>query len=1091
MKSSEFEPNKLERTVDEQLTISSQVLPMDRHRDSVMEKVNANETVIVVGETGSGKTTRMPIYLMEKYPNKKIAITSPRVLPAISVSEYVAKQKGCQIGEEIGVITRDTKEVSNKTQVTFMTDGILLSMLRNDPMLLELDVVMVDEAHERSLNIDFSLGLLKRAQKLRKEKGESELKIVVASATIEEEKFANYFEESPVAKVEGRLFPVDLEYIEVGDHVDYTEEAGLLAKRIIDKGEDGDILIFMPGEEEINKTIDFINKFVSSDDAEVLPLFGAMNPKDQKKIFIKNGKRKIIVSTNIAETSVTIDGVKHVIDSGFLKQKEYNPETGIDALSLTKASKANLNQRMGRAGRTAPGKCYRLISKEEFESREDFQKPEIQRFDLGEVVLKMKDMGIKDVEGFDFVDNPSKERLHDAVTNLQKLEALDKNGDITAIGREMVRLQLRPDLARMLIEAKHVGCLEEMIDICAMMSASKQVFIRPRKTDNPNEHAENMRKLGNQDNLRVGDSDVLTLLNVWKQWEESNYSMSFAFDHLLNVKALKEVGLTRMQLLRALGEVGSSAENMEGELDKTKIVKCLLVGMPDSIFYSNDNGYHYDPTADLPYLEGTQIFPGSSLFKRGGKLILAMNINKSEKEISNGYGGKFTKTAIYARTCHKISLEELKAVAPSLVEEKLSGLPVRSMGSSYQNYNILINGKIVWQDFRKIEDFISYQDIYVLLPNIYRSNEEAVREFNNLSARSGGEFSRLDYDFINKFYQNVINDNNIKTDEDVTSHEDLFSFNLNGYISEEKIKEIENDSPEKMSFGDRVYKVNYQEIGYLSPYAYINLENKEDVETVLEYDFPIFPRMKRFFFRFDFKEFDNLNSLRKCLEEGRNRKVYSEYDDDNYIPYSKETSRTTLADAFKVKNEKNNSNGNGGNKPAAEIKPKQEQKPIEKEVMTPERKTEFLLSLEDVKLILSNLKGVINGLPERKDDEKKAKQKYLDRLKEINSNCNGLLKKLNENVESDVERIDGIISDFKNSIKVLVKNLTENKNLADKFMSSFTHVQKELIKSAKSNDVEIDDVLRDKISKTAFDIAFKEGRLITKDEADEIMIDLV
>ncbi len=1089
-----------------QPVILDNVLPMDRSRDSVMEMIDNNKTVIVVGETGSGKTTRTPIYLMEQYPDKKIAVTSPRVLPARSVSRYVAQQKGGLVGGEIGLITREKREVGEDTRVTFMTDGILLNMLRKDPMLLDLDIVMVDEAHERSLNIDLGLGLLKQAQRLRKEKGKSELKIVVASATIEEQKFADYFESSPVAKVEGRLFPVDLEYRGVPDGDDYTVKAGLIVKEIINNNEEGDILVFMPGEEEINKTVDSINSLISSETVNVLPLFGAMNPQDQDRIFAKNGKRKVIVSTNIAETSVTIDGVKHVIDAGLLKQKEYNPDTGIDALTLSKASQANLNQRMGRAGRTSPGKCYRLISKSDFESRDAFQKPEILRFDLGEIVLKMKDMGIKDVEGFDFIDNPSKARIHDAVTNLTRLGALDKNGDITEIGQEMVRLQLRPDLARMLIEAKHLDCLTEMIDICAMMSASKQVFVRPRRTDNQSETAENYRKTMNQNTLKIDDSDVLTLLNVWKKWEESRFNNGFAFEHLLNIKALKEVGLTRMQLLRALGEGGTNVENGDKEIDKTKIVKCLLAGMPDSIFFSNDNGYHYGPVADLPYLNGAQIFPGSVLFKRGGDLILAMNINKSEKEISNSWGGTFKKETLYARVCHKITLDEIKEALPGSVTESKSGEPQQRYGgdSYYQIYNILINGKFIKQESREIEMGMMSQDVLLLLPDIYRSNENVFNNYKDLCIRSGGEFAVPERDYLRNFYDKVISENNITNDEELVANVDKLQLYIDDLISAEKEEEIERDSPKEVIIGWKTFKVNYSPVsmyrdnaGY---YASINLDGVGDARQVLGHEMPEFKRMKRFVYRYNFyKDFDNLNDLEEYVESlsvNTSNRI-SMYGGSSTYPsvdnYSKDTApKATLGDILKrAQNSISKTNENTTPNTSTEVKPKVEQKPVEKEIMTPEKKEKILSSVQDIKSLISSLRGIINALPDNKEKDQKAKKNYLEKIKDLNSRCNNLSKSVSDDVEKDVERINGIIVDIKSSIKSIIKNVTENKQLAEKLVDSFVSNKEKLVASAKNNDVEITEELLGKISDTSFKLAFKDEKTLTEIDADEILIDLV
>lgn len=1065
------------------------VLPIDAHRESIVEQIGSNQSVIIVGETGSGKTTRTPVYLLEEFPNKKIAVTSPRVLPARSVSKYVANQKGQSVGEEVGLITRDKREISEKTRVTFMTDGILLNMLRKDPMLLELDIVMVDEAHERSLNIDLSLGLLKQAQKLRAEKGGSELKIIVTSATIEEQKFADYFDKSPVNKVPGRLYPVDLEYIKMDEDADYTEEAGILANKIINSGEDGDVLIFMPGEEEINRTIEAINKLVNKDEVDVLPLFGSMNPQDQDKIFSRNGKRKIIVSTNIAETSVTIDGVKHVIDSGYAKQREYNPVTGIDAMSLVEVSKANLNQRMGRAGRTAPGKCYRLMSQNNFESREDFQKPEIQRFDLGEVVLKMKDMGIKDVEGFDFIDSPSRERIHDAIEGLKKLGALNENGDITEIGQEMARLQLRPDLSRMLIEAKHFGCLNQMVDICAMMSAPKQIFIRPRKTDNSNEIMENNRKLVSQNTLKIADSDVLTFLNVWNKWEEARYAKSFAFDHLLNTKALNDVGLIRAQLLRALGEDNINVNN-GNDLDKMNITKCLLAGIPDAIFYSTDNGYNYNPVVSDPHLVNVQVFPGSSVFKRGGSLILAMNINKSEKIVKNKYGGPdIKKSTLYARTCHKLTLDELKTALPDSVKEEISGSPFRGYSGTFQAYNILINGKFILQESRKVEDIAVVSDVpKILSSGVSRSNQQAIDEFSSLCIRSGGKFKKPDYDYLDNFYASVISENNIKTREDLENNKDKFAIKLSDFISDEEIEEIERDSPKEITIGSRAYKVNYSQIySGASTSAYVELSSEDDVNNVLNFPFPSFKNVREFVYRHGYTTFYSERELREYRDRnflGRST-VYSSQES---VPEGNTSLGSILSNLLKGKEAEPSEPVKVVN--ITEQQPKPEKKIQEKEEMTTERRKEFVATFEEMKEIISNIKIAVNELPAG-PNQKLKKETYLHKIKELNSQCNAFIKNLDGDIKLEVVSVNGSVLSVKNSIKTLLNQISQNSKTVNNFFEYFDSNKEKLIESAKRNEVELDDSLAEKVSKKVFDLTLKEGRRISDKEADEILIELV
>lgn len=1065
--------NNLEKKEDD-----FNVLPIEAHRESILEQVRSNQSVIVVGETGSGKTTRIPIFLLEEFKDKKIAITSPRVLPARSVSKYVASQRGQIVGDEVGLITREKRYISERTRITFMTDGILLNMLRKDTMLLDLDVVMVDEAHERSLNIDLGLGLLKQAQKLRAEKGKSELKIVVTSATIEEEKFANYFDKSPIAKVPGRLYPVDLEYREIREGRNYTEEAGILAKEIIDTSTEGDVLIFMPGEEEINNTISVINKLVGEQEVDVLPLFGSMSPQDQDKIFTKNGKRKIIVSTNIAETSVTIDGVKFGIDSGLLKQKEYNTETGIDSLSITKASKASLNQRMGRAGRTAPGKFFRLFSKEDFNEREDFQKPEIQRFDLGEVILKMKDMGIQDVEGFDFIDNPSRERIHEAIDGLRKLDALDINGNITEIGKEMARLQLRPDLSRMLIEAKHLDCVNQMVDICAMMSSSKQVFIRPRKSDNPEDNIENSRKLSNQNRLKISKSDVLTMLNIWNKWEESGFNRSFTFEHLLNVKSLNEAGLIRMQLLRALGEDGIEARNTKS-LDNNSISRCLLSGIPDSIYYNSER-YNYNPVIPDPFLKDVKIFPGSTVFGDGSKLILAMNIQMSEKK--DEYGDM--KSTLYARCCHKISINELKIILPNVVKEETVGSPSRGSddNGTFQVYNIFVNGKFILQEIRQVEDMMFVSDVKRVLHNLDYLNIEVVNKFNDLYIRSGRRIKKLDHDYLDKYYAKIISDNGVKTEESLSDNSDKFSISLSDLISEQDIEEIEKESPKEIILGNKKY-----EIVYISPYmgdyadAVVDLSMEDDFNNALSEEFPKL-KNARFIFRYNYSNF----SSRKELEIFRDRNFGTNiYSSQEFKPI--EIEKPTMNDLLSKFGRDSDMQSS---EKSINTQPKSEKKTVEKEEMPPEKRKELVSTFEEMKDIISHLKAMLNDLPVGKDQKFK-KDSYLQKIKELNSQCNAFIKNLEGDIKLDVASVDGVVSSIKNSVNVLLNHISKNSFMVNNFFNYFKGNKDKLMEAVKRNDVEIDAVLNEKILSKVFELTVKDGRRITNEEADSILIDLV
>jgi HrpA-like RNA helicase len=501
-------------------------LPILRYAQEIKETIARNETAIIVGETGSGKTTQIPLLLLEEMsPETRIAITQPRRVATRSVARYVAKKVGCHLGDKVGYQVRFEVHTTEGTRINFMTDGILLRKIQRDPLLQEYDVVMVDEAHERSLNIDFTLGLLKRLQKKRAEAGMKPIKIIVTSATLEKEKFARYFGDSPMVEIPGRLHPVDIHYEKNCPH-DYTKAAAEKVKSIIEQNKEGDILIFMPGQEEIDKTIREIEALEVSD-ITILPLYGQMSAEDQDKIFEKTSGRKVIVATNIAETSVTVPGIRHVIDSGLIKQIEFDPATGIETLAVRPHAKSGCIQRAGRAGRLAPGECWRLYTEEDFNNRQEFQTPEIQRSNLAHVVLMMKKIGIEDVKSFEFIDPPEPEALRQALDTLKILGALDENERITEIGETMAELPLEPHIARMVIEAEKHGCVETICTIASFLGC-RSVFVRPKGKEAEADEAHRR--------FKVPESDFLTLLKIWQEYEANHYKDSWARDNFYVAK---------------------------------------------------------------------------------------------------------------------------------------------------------------------------------------------------------------------------------------------------------------------------------------------------------------------------------------------------------------------------------------------------------------------------------------------------------------------------------------------------------------------------------------------------------------------------
>lgn len=615
-------------------------LPVLKYAKEIKETVNANRTVIIVGETGSGKTTQIPLLLREILMSEdKVAITQPRRVAARSVAGYVAKNVGCRIGEEVGYQVRFEDHTTEGTRINFMTDGILLRKIQEDPLLRNYSAVMVDEAHERSLNIDFTLGLLKRLQKKREESGFKPLKIIVTSATLEKEKFAQYFNESPMIEVPGRLYPVDVHYEQEHLH-DYTKAAAEKVKFIIEQGKEGDILIFMPGQEEIDKTIKEIEAMKFSN-ITVLPLFGQMSPEDQDRIFEKMTNRKVIVATNIAETSVTVPGVRHVIDSGLIKQIEFDSLTGIETLAARPHAKSGCIQRAGRAGRLESGECWRLYSENDFNNRTEFQTPEIQRSNLSHVVLMMKKIGIEDVKSFEFIDPPEIKALDQALDTLKTLGALDENECITEVGKTMAELPLEPHIARMVIEAGKHKCVETVCTVASFLGG-RSVFVRPKGKESEADIAHRR--------FKVPESDFLTLLKVWQEYETNDYRDSWARDSFLHSKVLAEVKQIRYQLFRALRRNGIRASESQ---DPEAIGKSIAAGLIESLMeYHARHSYRRIKDNE----SGFFIHPSSSTFGHDPKFFVPAEIVRTGKT--------------YARIIQEIKPQWIREIAPQLTREE-------------------------------------------------------------------------------------------------------------------------------------------------------------------------------------------------------------------------------------------------------------------------------------------------------------------------------------------------------------------------------------------------------------------------------------
>ncbi|XP_051148923.1 probable pre-mRNA-splicing factor ATP-dependent RNA helicase DEAH4 isoform X2 [Andrographis paniculata] len=579
-------------------------LPILQFEENIAETVEKNPVVVIIGETGSGKSTQLCQILHRRGYTKSgcIAVTQPRRVAAVSVSRRVAQELNVNLGEEVGYAIRFEDRTSEKTLIKYLTDGVLLRESLSNPELSNYSVIILDEAHERSLNTDILLGLMKRLIKLRL----SNLKVLVTSATLDGEKVSKFFSGCPIVNVPGKLFPVEIKYSPERPK-NYLEASLKTAIDIHIQEPEGDILIFMTGQDDIEKLVSKLEERIqnleegSCMDAIILPLHGSLPPELQVRVFSPPPPncRRIIVSTNIAETSLTVDGVVYVIDCGFVKQRQYNPSTGMYSLDVVQISKVQANQRAGRAGRTSPGKCYRLypslVYKDDFL---DATIPEIQRSSLAGSVLYLKSLDLPDIDilKFNFLDPPSSEALEDALKQLYLIHAIDDDGSITSLGRTMAELPLEPSLSRTLLEANEYGCLSDALTVVAMLSAETTLLLGQRGSDallltesgtqcwwHCSKGGEKKRKHTPSLPDGSGWGDHIQLLQIYDLWHQTDYSIDWCRENNLQVRGMKFVKDVRKQLSQILQKIAKGSMDVKlrkrrEEQDYRALRKALCIG---------------------------------------------------------------------------------------------------------------------------------------------------------------------------------------------------------------------------------------------------------------------------------------------------------------------------------------------------------------------------------------------------------------------------------------------------------------------------------------------------------------------------------
>ena len=582
-----------------------EALPISARKDEIVRAIREHPVVIVAGETGSGKTTQLPKMCLEagRGVAAKIACTQPRRVAALSVSRRIAEELNVAWGAEVGCKIRFKDETAPETRIKMVTDGMLLAEIQGDPNLYEYDTVIIDEAHERSLNIDFLLGYLRLLQKRR-----PELRIVITSATIDTEAFSKAFDNAPIIEVSGRMYPVDVQYLPIEDLAGetYIDAAVTAVDMVVDAGR-GDVLVFMPTEKDIHETRRRLEgrhfRFT-----EILPLFGRLTAGDQQKVFHKQRYRRIVVATNIAETSITIPGIRYVIDTGLARISRHNPRNQTHRLPVEEISQSSARQRAGRCGRVQNGVCIRLYDEKSFLSRPEYTQPEIQRSDLAEVILRMIALRLGDVETFPFIDPPRSQAIQGGFNVLRALDAIDDNKRLTPLGRDMARLPLAPTVSRMILQARKERALREVLVIASAISI-QDPRVRPLEQE----------KAADQEHKRFvdGESDFIALLNIWKAYHDTfeklrtqSQMRRFCKQHFLSFNRMREWRDIYMQIRHTLREMGDFRMNRD-DAGYDAIHRSVVSGLLGNMAQKKEgNMYRAARGRDV------MLFPGSGLFQR-------------------------------------------------------------------------------------------------------------------------------------------------------------------------------------------------------------------------------------------------------------------------------------------------------------------------------------------------------------------------------------------------------------------------------------------------------------------------------------------
>ncbi|MDP2640615.1 MAG: ATP-dependent RNA helicase HrpA, partial [Betaproteobacteria bacterium] len=631
-------------------------LPISARRGDIAQAIAANQVVIVCGETGSGKTTQLPKICLEmgRGVEGMIGHTQPRRIAARATAARIAQELATELGGAVGYKIRFTDHVSPRSYVKLMTDGILLAETQGDRMLARYDTLIIDEAHERSLNIDFLLGYVKTLLPCR-----PDLKLIITSATLDAGRFSRHFDAAPVIEVSGRLYPVDVRYRPAEDADDDYDLNQAIADAIDELaragrggGEGphplpGDVLVFLPGEREIREAAETLRKH-HPPQTEILPLYARLSAAEQERVFKPHPGRRIVLATNVAETSLTVPGIRYVVDTGLARVKRYSYRNKVEQLRVEAISQSAAKQRSGRCGRVAAGACIRLYAGDDFARRPAHTDPEVLRSSLASVILRMKSLGLGEVEDFPFVDPPASKAVADGYALLAELNAVDDDKELTETGRQLARLPLDPRIGRMILAAKGEGCLAEVLVIAAALSV-------PDPRDRPLERAQ----AADEAHKKFNDekSDFLAFLKLWKFFEE-------ALAHRKSGRKLREachasfLSFNRMrewrdihaQLKELVAEMGWKVGEFTSQFPQ--IHRALLAGLLGNIGLKTEEG-HYLGARGIKFW----VHPGSGVGKKAGRWIMGAELTET--------------TRLYARSVASIETQWLEQIGAHLVRRHL------------------------------------------------------------------------------------------------------------------------------------------------------------------------------------------------------------------------------------------------------------------------------------------------------------------------------------------------------------------------------------------------------------------------------------